>query len=193
MIKSPKQKGSSFERVVAKRLSLWLSELKRDDLLRRTQGSGAAATVLAKTGNLAESNLTAEAGDIGAAYPEANWFVDYFFIECKRYRTLDLHKLFYEQSGLMTPIWKTARHQALEAGKCPMLVFKEDRRKPLIVVPTPTARTFDRFCLRKGMRSPRVLDVRDLQVSFLDFAEFCLRVNPSHAKRVFTHEAANHE
>ena len=40
-----KEKGSSFERLVCKRMSMWLSKGERDDLFWRSAMSGGRATV----------------------------------------------------------------------------------------------------------------------------------------------------
>lgn len=60
-------KGPNFERLLAKKLSLWASDGTRDDLIWRTSGSGARAKVRAHKGD-----KTAGAyGDLKAEHPKA--------------------------------------------------------------------------------------------------------------------------
>lgn len=74
------KKGSEFEREISKRLSLWWSDGKRDDIFWRTSGSGARATTRRK-----KSQKTAyEYGDITFTDPDGKPFIDYFLVELKR-------------------------------------------------------------------------------------------------------------
>lgn len=60
-----KSKGNAFERDVCRKLSLWISDGKRDDLLWRTAASGGRATFISRTSGGARLAV-AQAGDVTA-------------------------------------------------------------------------------------------------------------------------------
>ena len=74
-----KEKGSAYERAICKRLSLYVSKGKRDDLFWRSAMSGGRATLQAKKGKKAQ----AQAGDITSIAAEGNKLTSTFMIECK--------------------------------------------------------------------------------------------------------------
>jgi len=59
------KKGSSFERLICKRLSLWWTNNKRDDVFWRTSGSGARATQRKKN----KQDTYGQHGDVQAIDP----------------------------------------------------------------------------------------------------------------------------
>lgn len=83
-MKNPKNKGSKFERYVAKKLSLWWSDNERDDIFYLTSGSGARATTRKKKG----IDTANSSGDIGTLDLIGKPFIDTFLIEVKRGYTL---------------------------------------------------------------------------------------------------------
>jgi hypothetical protein len=119
-----KQKGSAFEREIIKKLSLWVSEGKSDDLFWRSAMSGGRATVRSKKGQETASGH----GDITAVRPEGNKLTDRYVIECKHYKSIGLDKYVYGQ-GPLVEIWEKLRKGH---DKKPMLIFKENR-KPIMV------------------------------------------------------------
>jgi len=70
-------KGSNFEREICKKLSLWWTDDKRDDVFWRTAGSGARATVRNK-------NTFGQHGDVQATDPIGQPLIDLCNIELKR-------------------------------------------------------------------------------------------------------------
>ena len=73
-------KGGEWERDASKLLSLWWTEGERDDVIWRTAGSGARATVRRKVGK-----GTANAcGDLCYTDEVAKPLFDFMLIECKR-------------------------------------------------------------------------------------------------------------
>jgi hypothetical protein len=74
-----KNKGGAFERLICKKLSLWWTDGKRDDIFARTASSGGRATQRSK------KNLTTfgQYGDIQAADPIGQPLIDLAVIECK--------------------------------------------------------------------------------------------------------------
>ena len=73
-------KGSSFEREICKRLSLWWTDDERTDVFWRTSGSGARAKVGSKTGK----NTFGQHGDVQATDPVGQPLIDLYNIELKR-------------------------------------------------------------------------------------------------------------
>lgn len=125
-----KAKGAGFERMVCKRLSLWLSQGRRDDLFWRSAMSGGRATL--------KSGRKAQAGDISAIHSEGDTFLQDVFIECKNYANLDLVAfLLGKDKGKLSKFWETALMQAAETNKrYTLLIGKEDYR-PIFVLTSP--------------------------------------------------------
>jgi len=73
--------GNNYEREVAKKLSLWLSEGKNDDVCWRDLGSGSRATVRSKQGK-----DTTRHGDFVPTDLEYKWMFDLFCIDSKSYK-----------------------------------------------------------------------------------------------------------
>jgi hypothetical protein len=71
-----KAKGSSFERDICKRLSLWVSDGEEQDCFWRSAMSGGRSTVANRRG----VKLNRQAGDITSTSPEGHALTDKFFI-----------------------------------------------------------------------------------------------------------------
>jgi len=73
-------KGQNFERTICKKLSLWWTGDKQNDVFWRTAGSGARATVRMK-----KNECTAlSAGDLGCIDPIGAHFINNCLVEIKR-------------------------------------------------------------------------------------------------------------
>lgn len=125
-----KGKGSGFERLVCKHLSLWITQGQREDVFWRSAMSGGRGTVLAKKakqgGNVA--------GDITATAKEGHLLTDPFFVECKFYAKLDLLPFFLGQSkGALNKFWTTAHSQAAQHGKHPLIICKQNLLPPFVL------------------------------------------------------------
>lgn len=123
-----KAKGSQFEREICKKLSLWVSEGKSDDLFWRSAMSGGRATVRAKKGEKTKSGH----GDITAVTPEGHLLTDKFVIECKNYADLEWSSFIYGK-GFVWKTWDTLYKISLENNKRPFLILKQNMQKPLVV------------------------------------------------------------
>ena len=77
---SGKSKGSSFEREMAKYVSLWWTDDERDDVFWRTSNSGGRATVRSRS----EQETFGQYGDLQATDPIGQPLIDFFSIEIKR-------------------------------------------------------------------------------------------------------------
>ena len=74
------KKGSAFERAICKRLSLWWTENKREDVFWRTAGSGARATQRSKS----RKTTYGQYGDVQAIDPIGEPLTKLCTIEIKR-------------------------------------------------------------------------------------------------------------
>lgn len=84
---NPSRKGFSYEREIAKKLSLWITKEKSNDVLWRTEGSGGRFT------NQKGKILTNSVGDIGVKDPsceQAVSFINNVVIECKKGYSKDI-------------------------------------------------------------------------------------------------------
>lgn len=126
-----KDKGSSFEREVCRRLSRWISDGKRDDLLWRSASSGGRATFQLRTkGTLA----TAQAGDVTAIDVAAFPLMSLIMVECKSYKDLQLPSALFKGTGTLWGFWKRTVSDAAAFGKAPVLVAKQNRMPVLAVL-----------------------------------------------------------
>jgi hypothetical protein len=117
-----KAKGGSFERVVCKQLSLWLSQGARDDLLWRSAMSGGRATIQLRAGKV---NLT-QGGDVSAVGQGGFAFCEQTFIECKAYTDLQFGRSLVVGTGILARFWETAVKEAAKYGKRPLLIAKQN-------------------------------------------------------------------
>ena len=120
-----KQKGSSFERDVCKRLSLWLTNGKREDCLWRSAMSGGRATV--------HGTKVRQAGDICAVAPEGHILCEAYFIECKHVKKLALDQAIIKNTGPLIDYWKIARREAKRHSKMPVIIAKQNGWPVLLV------------------------------------------------------------
>jgi hypothetical protein len=130
-------KGSRFERQTCEKLSLWLSVGKDTDLFWRSTSSGARAT------RRGDTSLIHAAGDISAVKRDGELFLRHFFVECKHYKDLQLHLFMTNQSGNLGKFWQVAQAQAAcYRGRRPLLIAKQDRLPPLILMEPRSWRDF---------------------------------------------------
>lgn len=126
-----KTKGSAFERAVCKRLSLWLSDGSRDDLLWRSAMSGGRATVQFNAGK--SVNLT-QSGDVSAIGREACDFCERTFVEIKHYRHLGIDRGLVCLTGTLYRFWNIACGEAIKYGKEPVLIARQNLFPTLLIV-----------------------------------------------------------
>lgn len=124
-----KQKGASFERSICVALSQWLSEGKRKDLLWRSAMSGGRATLGLRKG---EKHLS-QGGDVSAINPLGATLTDYFYIEIKFYKDLDLAGFWFNR-GCLYQFWMKAKADARHYSKEPMLIAKQNRYETLVLL-----------------------------------------------------------
>lgn len=187
-------KGSEFERVIAKRLSLWWSDGERDDIFWRVKGSGGRATNRKKNGKQtanADSDICAE---------DASGFIltDYCSIEIKRgYSNCDMLDC-VDTRGKKPPIMLQHIQQVYSScvspdreNKFAILIIKRDYRKTVIGV---ESYLFDSLYewLKDSSSFPKsnvifpnltfetvMPDGKPLQLTFMDFESFLAWVTPN--------------
>lgn len=136
MTNNSNRRGSSFEREVARQLSLWWSEGQADDWFWRTAGSGGRATNRAKRGKSTANS----AGDIGAECPEAQQLLNITTLELKRgYSGTDVQELLdHKGKSQFRDFCKQAASSASLAGTPYWwLIVRRDRRHALILTNRP--------------------------------------------------------
>ncbi len=130
-------KGSSFEREISVRLSLWWTqnfENPREDIFWRTSGSGARATSRSKS----KKKTAYEHGDITFIDPIGKPFIDCFLIECKRGYSdeIDILDLFHREEKSTIYFWwtKILKEAEIANRKNCLLIFKRNRRPELCMI-----------------------------------------------------------
>jgi hypothetical protein len=125
-----KIKGGSYEREVAKTLSLWITGGARDDCFWRSAMSGGRATIQIKKG---KTNKT-QTGDITAIDPIGAWLTDRFMIETKSYKDLELPQGILKNSGFLHSFWIDLVQKSNNIAKCPMLIGRQNYMPELLVL-----------------------------------------------------------
>jgi len=130
------QKGSGFERVIAKKLSLWWTQdldEPRDDIFWRTSGSGARATSRTKK----KKKTAYEYGDITFTDPIGKPLIDCILFECKKGYTkeVDLLDFFFENNkkSVLFDWWRKAIEEMKEAGRKNCILIVERNRRDALV------------------------------------------------------------
>jgi hypothetical protein len=120
-----KAKGGAFEREIAKRLSLWITNGKSQDVFWRSAMSGGRATVA--------RGKVRQAGDICAVAEEGNVFSEQWFIECKHVKKLGLDSFLISNRGPLAEFWKKACIEARKYGRDPLLICKQNGWPPIVI------------------------------------------------------------
>ncbi len=126
-----KQKGAEFEREICKKLSMWVSSGKRDDVFWRSSMSGGRATIGMREGKTRD----AQSGDLSAIHKLGNSFADSTYVEMKFYKDLQLHLLITQHSGNLHSFWETTLREAKAYKKNPWLVVKQNRQPIILCTP----------------------------------------------------------
>lgn len=125
-----KQKGSQFERDISKKLSLWLTDGKRNDVLWRSEISGGRFTFSAAKGKAVGS-----VGDIKATDPTGFEFADKFVVECKAWRDLHFLAFLFGYEELYKAMVKVKK-QAESINKSWWLIAKQNHVPILLFMPS---------------------------------------------------------
>lgn len=119
-------KGGDFERHISKTLTRWLSGQEKPYLYWRMPGSGGLATIHEENRGLS--------GDIRALSPDAEFLTDCFSIECKTgYPRSSFWQHFKDlKNNHIKEFWKQAVHDAYNAEKRPMLIYRKKGQQIII-------------------------------------------------------------
>jgi hypothetical protein len=129
---SGKAKGSSFERLIATQLSLWVTNGQKRDIFWRSSLSGGRSTVAGRKGH----NLSRQAGDICAIAPEGHALMDRCYLELKHIRNLRFDKFVFA-TGPLQLIWKKTIKEARKYQRQPILIINT-ARLPIMLITRDT-------------------------------------------------------
>ena len=130
-------KGSAFEREICKKLSLWWTNNKTDDVFWRASNSGGRAKFRGRKGQ----STHGQHGDIAAVDPIGEPLINLFTIELKRgyssvtpFDILDRSDKAAKQ--MFGKWWSQVWESHVVAGSiAPMMITKRDRREVMIYLP----------------------------------------------------------
>lgn len=127
-----KQKGASYERSVCQRLSMWVSNLTREDCFWRSAMSGGRATL--KSRKNSGIGFGAQAGDITPTHALGLKLCELFVIDAKHYADFKTERQIFGRRSDLLREWKKLRETARSCKKQAMLVCRQNRRPEIIVV-----------------------------------------------------------
>ena len=180
-------KGGDFEGNMSKELSLYLTHMKSEDGIWRTEGSGARAT------NKAKANMQVrldQYGDITYTLPECKFWFDIFSVECKTgYATKTKNKTktqitlthwslldMIDSSQKLSKFhefWEQCLNDAIESKREPILIFRRNRRSPCITMRNDI---FAGFIERFGMPGVNtinlVIEFDPLPITIINMRQF---------------------
>jgi hypothetical protein len=140
-------KGGSFELEVAKKLSLWLTDGKRDDAVCRNDTSGGRATVRLK--NKKKTNIYMH-GDLKHSDDLAKPLFDLWSVECKtgyasksilkngtkkvtHWDVLDLLDS-RQKKPMVCSMWEQCVNDAVLSGRQPVLIFRRNQKEVCVTI-----------------------------------------------------------
>lgn len=179
-------KGSNYEREICKKLSLWWTNDKDDDVFWRTAGSGARATTRAKSGKKTYGND----GDIQAVNPIGKPLMKVCNIEIKRgYSKHTIADLIDRPKHAKPQVYEQFIEQTVEENKNSgakywMLITRRDRREALVTIPHWFFKELknQNTCIHLN-RYLKVSSSYGLYVLTLD--SFLMSVRPKHIKKIY--------
>lgn len=138
-----KKKGNTFEREIAKKLSLFLTDNKDEYACWRTASSGGMATINQYKNS---KSLKDQSGDIKQViekgiYKNLDDFFDNYFVECKSLKDFDLSIPYTKE---ILDIVSQLENEKKQCDKFIFLVVKRNRRKTLLL--TDSITLFDARC-----------------------------------------------
>lgn len=130
-----KSKGSGFEREIAKKLSLYLTNGNEEMACWRSSSSGATSTIGFKSNKKSKLGLQTQSGDIIQTIPQGHYpLLDAFFqtymIEVKFLKSLDLSPNYSSQ---FQKIMNQLLREKEQSGKKIFFVLKRNGRDILIL------------------------------------------------------------
>jgi len=126
-----KEKGSSYERDMSRKISLYLSGGKRKDLFWRTALSGAFATIHKNS----SIHVAGQSGDIAGQEGAYRWLTEnVIYFEMKHWRYFNFVSLLYGGGDFEKSLMK-AHKEAADENKVLVFVFKQNLwRRDLVLL-----------------------------------------------------------
>ena len=174
-----KIKGDNYERIISKKLSIWLSKGENDDLFWRTQGSGSRHTTRYK------KNLTLEgqSGDVASVRSGVSEeFLKVFCVEIKFYKDINLWGIVTKSKVGLLGFWKQADEQAKRVNKMPILIVKQNYKPALLI----SNKIFNKLLIKKFKLKPELEVNLVHQKIFVWRLENILDINPKKFISIFT-------
>ena len=130
-MKDSKGKGNSFEREIARELSLWWSKGKNKYVFSRSLSSGAWNTMHRTEG------VTAHVGDMESVDHIGRHFTNKVMVETKWYKKEDsfLYEILLSKKIQILAWWDKCEKEATDTLKIPMLIVKFNYKVPFILFP----------------------------------------------------------
>lgn len=120
---NPKVKGGLYEREIAKRLSLWVTDGECDDLFWRSAMSGGRGTL-----GVSKNAV----GDICAIDPRGAPLCQELFFECKHLKEVSLDQT-VRGKGEINAFWIKTVHSAKKHQRFPVLIVKRNNLPDLFI------------------------------------------------------------
>lgn len=163
-------KGGNFESLIAKKLSLWITNGESDDVLERNLGSGSRQTIRAKQSKKVKSST----GDIAIASFEGVEFCELFSVECKHYKSINLWSLVTGSADGILSFWEQAKKSASISNRHAVLICRQNWRPILFVCLDDISRVLvsfgvDRRLLCEDLHIFRFDDI--LRINYSDFIQ----------------------
>lgn len=161
-----KSKGSSFERIISRLLSQWITGNKKEELFWRSAASGAKATIGRKKG--IKSN---QDGDISSTSVKSHWLTREMYFECKNYKAINVIA-FFHKSGDVYSWWCKTFKEAQESNKFPILIFKGNRTIIYAMVTRIFWSKMDSYLGLKNFEHIRIHSGHDVVIfNFMEFLD----------------------
>ena len=112
-------KGSSFERLICRKLTEWVTGSPTPEIFWRSATSGAKATQDRKAGR--GSNM---GGDLVAIHPLGQPFIDRYSVECKDRKSYGKLENLIDGKGELLEWWGQCVRDATASERYPLLIYK---------------------------------------------------------------------
>lgn len=171
-----KRKGNSFENELAKKLSLWVTNGKREDVLERSPASGGKSTVHRKSGK----DFGNIAGDLISVSRESQSLIDSFIIEAKHRADININPLIFGQEAKTGFLewWYYLLSECDTHKKLPMIIVKQNR-KPVIICLCETGIS------KLQCENLVFLSFKQLNIHIILFENFLKNCNPTLLEKEF--------
>ena len=174
------KKGRSFEKEIAKELSLWWSNNEKEDVFYCTAGSGSRFTSRKKQGK----DTSFSCGDIGLTDPMGKPLLDLLSIEIKRGYSDKLDLLSFVDSKnknheLLDWILK-AKKEVLEAKRQDfIIIFKRDRKEKMVCVSNKFIKKMD-IKIESGREI--IMVFHSVKYRLINYSDFFKHFTPDHVE-----------